>query len=68
MPWSWTTSISTGLRLLQQRLGDIAEAWVRTGLAPWAQSNHGRVSTVLAVIYLHDLVQRTIDQVDLVGN
>lgn len=66
--WSWTTSIGTGLRLLQQRLGDIAEGWMRTGLLPWAPGNWGRVGTVLAVLYLHDLVQRTIDQVDLVGS
>jgi hypothetical protein len=67
MPWSWTTSITTGLRLLQQRLGDIYEAWARQGL-PRGSNNYRRVGTVLAVLYLHDVVERTLEQFDLVGS
>jgi hypothetical protein len=67
VPRSWTTSISVGLRVLQQRLGNIYESWARHGLVPWARSNYGRVSTVLAVIYLHDLVERTREQFDFGG-
>ena len=68
LPWSWTTSISTGLRLLQQRLGDVYEAWVTQGLVPWASSNYSRVGTALAVIYIHGLVERTREQFELGGS
>src|SRR5262249_1652437 len=68
LPWSWTTSISTGLRLLQQRLGDGYEAAGRPGLVPWAASNYGRVGTALAVIYIHELVERTREQFELGGS
>jgi hypothetical protein len=67
MPRSWMTSISLGLRVLQQRLGGIYESWVSFGLVPWAHRNHRKVSTALAVIYLHDLVDRTREQFEFVG-
>ena len=68
IPRSWTTSISLGLRVLQQRLGNIYEGWVRMGLVPWAHRNYGKVSTALAVIYVHDLVDRTREQFEFVGS
>ncbi len=66
MPRSWTTSISTGLRMLQQRLGDIGAVWFRLG---WSRAggNYGRVCAALAVIYLYDQVERAIEQFELVG-
>jgi hypothetical protein len=67
MPRSWTTSISTGLRMLQQRLGEVYESWLQ-GLLPWARGNYGKVCAALAVIYLHDVVERTLDQFELVGS
>lgn len=66
LPWSWTTSISTGLRVLQQRLCDVYEDWVTQ--SPWRASNYGKVGTALAVIYLHAVVDRTREQFDLVGS
>jgi hypothetical protein len=68
MPRSWTTSVSTGLRVLQQRLGDIYRSWAAQGLVQRARSNYGKVCTALAVIYIHDLVERTRDQFELVGS
>lgn len=68
MPRSWTTSISTGLRVLQQRLGDIYRSWAAQGFVPGRRTNYGKVSTALAMIYLYDLVERTRDQFELVGS
>jgi len=67
MPWTWTTSICLGLRLLQQRLGDVLEALaVRTGRT-LRGDNYARVGTALVVIHLHDVVERTLEQFDVVG-
>lgn len=67
MPWSWTTSISQGLRALQQRLGDIHGTWVAKARLGGA-GNYSKVSAALALIYLHDVVERTLAQFDLVGS
>ncbi len=86
MPWTWTTSISLGLRLLQQRLGDIHVA-IAGGTrarrihsspvlplaphprAPWRGllRNYEKVGTALMVIHLHDVVERALEQFDIVG-
>lgn len=68
MPRSWTTSISTGLRVLKQRLADGYESWVTQGVQRWAGGNHARVGVALAVIYLHDVLDRTLEQFELVGS
>jgi hypothetical protein len=67
MPWTWATSISTGLRLLQHRLGEVHEAWTRTILRSRRTGNYTKVATALAVIYLHDVIERTAEQFDLIG-
>lgn len=68
LPWSWTTSISQGLGLLQQRMGDICKAWVAQGRRTFARTNHGKVAAALAVIHLHSLVDRTREQFELLGS
>lgn len=68
LPWSWTTSISQGLGLLQQRLHDICRAWIAQGMLSFARTNHGKVGTALVLIHLHSLVERTRDQFDLLGS
>lgn len=67
MPWSWTTSISQGLGLLQQRLHDICRVWIAQGRRSFARTNHGKVGTALVVIHLHSLVERARDRFDLLG-
>jgi hypothetical protein len=63
--WSWAVSISSGLRLLQQKLTEIYDTWVTR----WQEhgSNLARVSAALAVIYFQDLVDRTLEEFELVG-
>jgi len=67
-PWLWTTSISTGLQRLQQRLGDVYEAWLAQRSPACASVNYGKVGLALAAIHLHGLVERTCEQFDLAGN
>lgn len=64
MPWTWATSIPTGLRLLHQRLGCVCHAFARACRRP---GNYGKVAAALSVIWLYDLVERTAEQFDVVG-
>lgn len=67
MPWTWTTSICLGLRILQQRLADVADQWARDAVRSLRGDNYARVGTALMLIHLHDVVERTLDQFDVVG-
>lgn len=68
LPWSWTTSVSQGLGLLQQRLHDICRAWIAQGTMSWARTNYGKVGTALVVIHLHALIEHTREQFELHGS
>ncbi len=65
--WSWAVSISTGLRMVQQRSTEIYRAWVYQGFLKRTRSNFGRVCAALAVIYFHDLVDRTLEEFEMVS-
>jgi hypothetical protein len=67
LPRSWTTSISHGLRALRQRLVDVCEGLVTSGFARGVSRNQRKVCTVLAVIFLHDRVERALEQFDRFG-
>lgn len=67
MPWTWTTSISTGCRILSQRAWEICEAWLVHGLGPWARTNYGRVCAVLVALHLYSVLEETGEQFDLAG-
>lgn len=67
LPRSWTTSIRHGLLALRQRLVDVCEEWIETGFARGVSQNHRKVCTALALIYVHDRLDRTLEQVELFG-
>lgn len=63
--WAWPAPLSSGLRLLNQRMAGMFHAWVsrREQLVPRSR-NARRVCTALALIYFQDLVDRTLAEVD----
>lgn len=67
MPWTWTTSISTGCRVLHQRAWEICESWLLQGLGPWARTNYGRVCAVLVALHLYSVLDEVGEQFDLAG-
>lgn len=59
--WAWVMSISSGLGLVQQKLGGIYSTWAsRYRLGGRSE----RVCAALAVIYFQDLVDCTLDEFD----
>lgn len=60
--WSWTATISTSLKLVKQQSTDIYRTWVKRGFGKRLKSNSARVSAAVAVIYFHDLVDRTLEE------
>ena len=64
---SWTFSVSVGLRLLRQKLGEIYRAWNSRGLAEPPVGNTSKVCAALAAIFLQDLVDRTLEEFDAIG-
>ncbi len=62
--WAWPAPLSSGLRLLHQRLAGVFHAWVsRSADAPRSR-NARRVCTALALIYFQDLVDKTLAEVE----
>lgn len=62
--WAWPAPMSSGLRLLHQRLAGVFHALVsRAGAEPRSR-NAQRVCTALALIYFQDLVDRTLAEVE----
>jgi hypothetical protein len=64
--WSWTATISSCLSLLQQQSTEIYRTWLRCGFSRRLTSNSARVSAAVAVIYFQDLVDRTLEEFELV--
>lgn len=61
--WSWTATISASLRMLEQHSTEIYRTWVKRGFCKRLPSNSARVSAAVAVIYFHDLVDRTLEEI-----
>ncbi|GAB4152600.1 MAG: hypothetical protein Fur0037_21430 [Planctomycetota bacterium] len=68
LPWSWTTSVSQGLALLQQRLCDMWRVWILQGARTFARSNYGKVATALAMIHLASRIEHAREQFELLGS
>lgn len=62
--WAWPAPLTTGLRLLQQRLAGVYHAWASRGFFGTPRKNSARVCTALAVILFQDIVERTLDEVE----
>lgn len=62
--WAWPAPLSSGLRLLHQRLAGVFHAWVSRGGVEPRSRNAQRVCTALALIYFQDLVDRTLAEVE----
>ena len=62
--WAWPAPMSSGLRLLQQRLAGVFHAWVSRAQVLPRSRNARRVCTALALIYFQDLLDRTLAEVE----
>ncbi len=60
--WAWMAAMSGGLRIVYERLETICANWLALG-----RDNTSRVCAVVATIYLHDLVERSLAEFDLAG-
>ncbi|MCC6672810.1 MAG: hypothetical protein IT458_17230 [Planctomycetes bacterium] len=63
----WVTSLSHGLRAVQQLLTYVFHSWTAWGPALLPRRNLARVCTAVALIHLQDRVDRTLDEMDLAG-
>lgn len=64
--WAFYASISSCLKLVQERLIGIYHTWALHGFTGRAHGNRDRVCTALAVIYFQDLLDRTLDEFETI--
>lgn len=65
--WSWRVSVAAGIRLLREGLSLAYRAWASRGLPSRLRGNFSRVWAALAMIHLHDMLERALEEFEVAG-